>query len=94
MAQSNVMADFHICLSPNSWGDRAKQAGREIFDWVWNNTPFRRIIASVTEYNPRAVMFLLRSGMKAFGVNAKSVQKGGKMMDQTCFGISKPEVSS
>ena len=69
-----------------------RAAGAEILEWLWKNTPCRRLIASVPVCNRAAVSFALhKMGLVVYGRNEKSFMKNGKLWDQVLLGISKPE---
>jgi RimJ/RimL family protein N-acetyltransferase len=81
---------IHTCLLPAAWGDRARQAAKELATWVWENTPCMRVNTDVPAYNRLAYRFAIAAGLGRFGVNPKSVLKHGKLHDQIMLGISRP----
>lgn len=83
----------HICMLPESWGIPARQACREVFQWLWANSSCLRIIGSIPACNSLGLGFAMQCGMERFGVNSKSVQKGGRLFDLIMLGISKPETA-
>jgi hypothetical protein len=67
------------------------RAGKEIIEWLWRNTPCRRLIASVPASNPAAVRFGVQAmGLIRYGVNRRSFMKGGRLVDQILMGRSRP----
>jgi hypothetical protein len=67
------------------------RAGDEIVEWLWRNTPCRRLIASVPASNPAAVRFGVQAmGLIRYGVNRRSFLKGGILRDQILMGRSRP----
>jgi hypothetical protein len=88
--QSAVCWKVHVCMLPEGYGAPARDAMREMFAWVWHNTPCVRIIGEVPEHHRKAARFAVRSGMKQFAVNPKSWIKNGVLQDLILFGISKP----
>lgn len=89
MPENAICWNIHVCLLPNSWGRRAKQAGREIVQWVFENTPCMRLVADVPEYNTLVLKLGLEAGMKRCGINPASHQKNGALHNQILLGISK-----
>ena len=87
--QNAVCWEVHTCLLPNAWGERAKDAGRGVIQWIWDNTPCLRIVTNVPRYNRLALGFALQSGLKQFGNNSRSYMKKGKLHDQILLGISR-----
>jgi hypothetical protein len=59
-------------------------------EWIWTHTPCRRIVTNVPEDNRLAYHFAVGAGMRAYGINRASFQKGGRLLDQHCLGISRP----
>ena len=80
---------IHMCMLPVGYGERAHAAGRGIVEWVWNNTPCRRIVASICEDNRLALAFALSSGFIGFGMNEKSWLKDGELKNLIMLGVSK-----
>lgn len=79
----------HTCLLPKAWGLRARQAGRGVIQWIFENTPCLRIITDVPFYNQLALNFAVDCGLIAYGVNRGSYMKFGKLHDQVVLGVSK-----
>ena len=66
------------------------RAGKEIIEWLWRNTPCRRLIASVPASNPAAVKFGIQAmGLIRYGVNRRSFMKNGILRDQILMGRSR-----
>jgi RimJ/RimL family protein N-acetyltransferase len=83
--------EVHTCLLPNAWGPRAIAASREVAEWIWANTPCRRIVTCVPGYNRLALRLAKRAGLRAYGRNPKSYVKAGIAHDEILLGLSKPE---
>ncbi len=89
--QNGVCWEVHTCLLPLAWGDRGRQAAREMAAWIWAHTVCRRIVTAVPEYNRLALQFARAAGMSEYGSNPASFQKHGKLHDQILLGLSRPE---
>jgi hypothetical protein len=61
-----------------------------VLEWIWTNTPCRRIVTGVPQGNRLAFRFAVAAGMEQYGVNEASFLRGGRMLDQICLGISRP----
>jgi len=85
---SAVLWEIHTCLLPTCGTKRAIAAAAEMIRWVWENTPAKRLVSQVPEFNRRAAWFARRAGMQEFGRNPKSYQKDGKLHDQALYGLS------
>ena len=85
-----VCWEIHTALMPNAWGDRAQRAAAVMLEWVWANTPCRRIVTHVPSDNRLAYRFALAAGMRVFGIDEQSFLKGGRLLDQICLGINRP----
>lgn len=92
--QNAVCWEVHTALLPAAWGPRGQQAARMLPDWIWANTPCRRIVTNVPETNRLALHFAAKAGMKVYGVNQKSWMKDGVLCDQICLGLSKRETET
>lgn len=86
-----VCWEMHLQVLPWAWGPVGSEAGREVIEWFWEQTICQRIIGIVPASNRLALHFMLKTGMRIFGVNEASFRKDGNLIDQICFGISKPE---
>ncbi len=90
---NSICWEIHTALLPNAWGDRADRAGRMVFEWIWENTPCRRLITNVPSSNRLALHYAVRAGMKIWGVNEASFLKDGILRDQVCLGFTRPDPS-
>lgn len=80
----------HVAMFRGTEPARTHQAGREVVDWLWAQSPCLRLIASVPVSNRAAVRFGLRAmGLRAYGRNKASFQKGGRLWDQILMGRSR-----
>lgn len=86
---SVVMWEVHTCLLPIAWGARAAEAAQLAADWMFAHTHCQRIITNVPAGNRLALRFAKRAGMTQYGVNPRSYQKDGHLIDQIMLGISK-----
>jgi hypothetical protein len=89
--QSVACYEVHTCLLPRARGDRAKEAARQMADWLWANTPCQKLITSVPAYNRLALHFAKRAGMTQFGTNTRSYLKHGELHDQILLGLERPK---
>lgn len=80
---------LHPCLLRNAWGEKAREIGRAFIQWVWEQTPCLRLIASIPVSAETAIKLALDSGLEEFGRNQKSIMKGGILEDQVLLGVSK-----
>lgn len=90
--ESGITWIVHTALLPCAWGDVGLEAARQLSDWIWKNSPCRRIITSVPSPNRLALHFALKAGMKIYGVNRASFLKNGVYCDQVCLGLSAPGI--
>ena len=88
--QNGICWEIHTALLPDAWGDRGHRAAKVALAWIWQNTPCRRIVTNVPEDNRLAYRFALAAGMVGYGLNRASFQRGGRLLDQHCLGISRP----
>lgn len=88
---NTITYEIHTALLPKAWGSRAIQAALELPDWIWQNTPCRRIVTHVPSPNRLALRFALAAGMEMFGIDKASYLKNGVLCDQFCLGMSRPD---
>ena len=84
----------HAALARGLHPRLTRQAGRELMEWLWRETPCQRVIASVPASNRAAVRYGLDpDGMNLlpYGVNVRSFQKHGQLVDQILMGRSRPK---
>jgi RimJ/RimL family protein N-acetyltransferase len=86
-----VCFEVHSAFLPSAWGETTREAGKLMINYLWEQTHCKRIIGNIAESNRLSVKFALDLGMEIFGVNKKSFMKHGRLQDQICMGISKPE---
>ena len=87
--QNAICWEIHTCLLPNAWGKRARVAGKEVIDWIFENTDCLRIVTNVPDYNRLAFKYAIECGLIRYGLNPASYMKDGKLHNQILLGISK-----
>ena len=87
--ENSVCWQVHVCMLPEAWGASAR-AMKEVFVWLWRQTPCLRITGSVPVWNAPAIHCALRAGMEPFGVNRHSSLKNARLHHQLLLGISRP----
>lgn len=89
--RSGICWEVHTLMLPGHGARRAAQAAQEMAQWIWKNTPCLRIITEVPTFNPLALMFAVRAGMKQFGRNERCIMKFGERYDEILLGLNRPE---
>jgi hypothetical protein len=85
-----VCWEAHACLLPNAWGERARHACREGIEWLWKNSPCRKLMGNICRDNRLALAFARRVGARIIGVNEDSIFKHGALRDQIIVGFGPP----
>lgn len=80
----------HLGFLPRSYGPPAIEAFTRMLAWMWENTTAARIVGEICQDNSRALQFAVSAGFESYGVNQKSILRGGRLRDQICLGISRP----
>lgn len=83
-----VLYDVHLCILPAAWGGRSVPAFRGALDWMFENSPARRISGAVSAENRLAIKLALRCGMEIVGGHPKAFLKNGILHDVVLLGIS------
>lgn len=86
---NSVCFEAHTCLLPAAWGRPSSECAKAAVQWMFENTPCRRVITNVPIYNRLALRLAQRSGLTQFGINPKSHLKNGVLHDQIMLGVSK-----
>ena len=89
--QTHTQYGAHLGFLPRSWGNLALASWKEMFAWMWKNTNARRCVGEIARDNKLAIRLCRRAGCEIYGINPRSKLRGGKLIDQVCVGISKPE---
>jgi len=80
----------HFGFLPRSYGAKALTSFKAMLRSIWATTPAARIVGEICRDNRRAIRFAERAGCEIYGVNSKSIVRGGTLRDLVCLGISKP----
>lgn len=84
-----ITYEVHTCIQPEYWGKKAAEAARLLIDWMFGNTPCRKIITHVPAYNRLAYRFAKQAGLADEGLIKNSFLKHGQVYDQHLLGIAK-----
>lgn len=87
--QNEICWEGHVALLPWAWGMRA--IGPAAMRWVFEHTRCRRILAQIPIGNAAAVRFAERCGLERIGIDRKSFQKNGVLVDRVLLGLSPDE---
>lgn len=87
---SSTVIAIHTGILPKYWGkpenvEFAKLAAQ----WIWENTPARKVVSYIPVTLPNVLKFAQRAGMKLEGINERSFLKDGKLIDQYYVGLCK-----
>lgn len=84
---NSVSYDFHICMQPSCRGKEAIKLGKEMIEWMFENTPCRKINARVPFSNPKVLHYGIALGLEHEGTDRQSFLKNGILYDQHIIGI-------
>lgn len=90
--QNSIMYEVHSCVLPEHRGPLAIEFAKESLKWMVMNTNCQKVITHVPENNRLALAFAKRAGMQLEGINRKSYQKAGAIIDQFVLGITGREI--
>ena len=68
---------------------RSFEYGRAMLAWIWANMPVDKLVATIPEYNRKALLYTLRLGFSIEGICPKSFMRNGELIDQTHIGIER-----
>jgi RimJ/RimL family protein N-acetyltransferase len=88
---NHISLDVHVALLPDARG-KAVEISRGAIEWMFMNTCYLHISASIPEYNKFAIRLAREVGMEFVGINKGAFMKNGKLHNQYLFGIKKEDV--
>ena len=71
--------------------NKSFEYGRAMLAWIWANIPINKLVATIPADNRKALLYTLKIGFQIEGKCPGSFVRGGKIIDQTHIGISRPE---
>lgn len=88
---NNTVAVMHANVLPKFWGEREQNAaiGKAVIQWVWDNTEFHKIVATVPVIYKKVLGYAQRIGMQREGIMRKSYMKDGELHDQYHLGVNR-----
>ena len=93
--QSNgITCEVHTCVLPNHRGSKTTLYTKKLFDWIFENTQFKKVITHVPSFNSAALVLAEKSGMTREGINRLSFLKTGHIFDQFLLGKTYQEWTS
>ena len=88
MPRSPIWYEAHMCLLPAAWGDQSREISLACARWFATESGCRKLTATVPQYNRLMHALASRIGMQRIGVLTESTLQGGRLCDQTIFGLS------
>jgi hypothetical protein len=82
--QTDTRCESHIAFLPCAFG-KTDKIGQECLHWIWENTPYREILAPCVEGNSLAARFLTRVGFSKCGSRTKPWLKDGILHQMDLF---------
>ncbi len=80
----------HIQILPEYRKEYALEFGKGAAQWIWDNTQFMKIQASIPTLYPNVISFIERLGFNKEGVSEKSYLRHGEIHDSVYFGMARP----
>lgn len=89
---STVCWEMHTCILPHAWGFKTSRIFKALKEYVWASVAnIQRIMLVIPESNKSALACAKRNGMELVGYNPNSEVRGGVLMGNYFYGISRPE---
>lgn len=83
---NGITGEVHTCVLPDYRGSKTILYTKNLFDWVFKNTQFKKIITHVPSFNRAALVLAEKSGMAKEGINRLSFLKNSQIYDQFLLG--------
>ena len=88
---NGVLWEVDHCLLPNSWGRRARAAGKAFLAWLWENTAAQKVIGFTPASNRLAVRYALGLGLRELGRIPGATQRSFVLIDLVIVGKDRPK---
>jgi len=88
--QNGVMGQLHIAFLAGHRGKIAVEGIRDVFAWVWQHTPYRKLIGLLPRWNMQARVLARNVGMRREGCLRKAHLRRGKYHDLMIYGTEAP----
>lgn len=85
---NSICLDAHVAMLQR--GRKTKVAGNEAIEWIFKNTGYEKINATIPMFNKLAIKYAKDIGFTEEGVNRGSFIRNGKIHDQLYLGIRRP----
>lgn len=89
--QNYICYEIHTCLLPAAWGEKSREAAKQVLSWMFSNTICMKVITYIPDDNEKAFFYAKRAGLEQEGINKRSFMKNGKLLDQKVLGITKED---
>lgn len=89
--RNTVTIEAHVALMPNARGNSVDIC-KGALKWVFDNTEYSCVTASIPEFNKLAIRLANKVGMGFIGIQRKSFMKRGTLYDQHFFSLNKEDV--
>jgi RimJ/RimL family protein N-acetyltransferase len=87
--RNDALAEVHMVVLPEAWGERGLAAGCAFRNWVWKNTKYQRVVANIAVENALARKFTEAVGLRWFALNPRAMIRRGKLADVAMYGITR-----
>jgi RimJ/RimL family protein N-acetyltransferase len=87
---STVCHEIHMAADISRF-KTATHALRAAIAWMFAHTHAARIVASIPATNGLAIALARRAGLEQYGMNPRSFQKRGRLVDQILLGTSRTQ---
>lgn len=87
------LPEVHICVLPHWWG-HSREIVLAFLEWVWTNTPHRRLVGPIPAYNLLCRRLAEDVGFAQFDIERGAVEKRGKRYDRLLLEIVHPSPGS
>jgi RimJ/RimL family protein N-acetyltransferase len=84
---NSISYELHTAFLPGHRGRKVIEAALLTMEYLFTQTPCRKVMTRIPENNRRAVVMARMCGMSQEGLDRKSFLKGGQLLDQHVFGL-------
>lgn len=84
--KNGVAYELHVAFLPKCRGQKVNEYAKDMFEWLSENTPAKKLIAEIPKYNYRAKAAAIKNGFVLHGISTNSFMKNNRLMDQYIYG--------
>jgi hypothetical protein len=79
----------HVQIVPEYRKEHSKEFGIKGMEWLWGNTDYEKLVATIPEIYPNVVRYALNQGFKLMGKMKRGYENNGIICDKLLLAIER-----